>query len=57
MVQNDPIRDELADYFERMKNGRPAAVGLEDALRVQQILKAAAASDASGRVEGIRPDD
>ena len=42
VAQNDPVQDELADYFGRIADGNPAAVGIEDALRVQRILEAAA---------------
>ncbi len=55
--QNDPIRDELADYFGRAAGDHPAAVNIEDALRVQRILKAAAASDKSGRAEPVWQGD
>ena len=51
VAQNDPIKEELADYFGRIADGHPTAVGIEDALRVQRILEAAAMSDKSGRLE------
>ncbi len=51
VAQNDPVRDEMADYFGRIKDGVPAAVGIEDALRVQRILEAATVSDKSVRAD------
>jgi myo-inositol 2-dehydrogenase/D-chiro-inositol 1-dehydrogenase len=52
-VQTDPIREELKDFVDGIMSGRPAAVGPEDALRVQRIVLAAAASAASGRAERV----
>lgn len=53
VAPNDPVRDELVDFFESIANGILPAVGIEDALRVQQIVRAAAASDTSGRSEPV----
>ncbi len=53
IMTNDPVRDELSDFFVRVSDGLPAEVGITDALRVQRILEAAAASDKSGRAETV----
>jgi predicted dehydrogenase len=55
--QTDPIQNELTDFIMRVENGQPAAVGLNDAKRVQGIVKAAAASEISGRTEKIQASD
>ena len=53
VAQNDPVLEELADYFGRIEGGILAAVGIEDALRVHRILEAAAASDKSGQTASV----
>ncbi len=57
VTQNDSVQDELAGYFRRIADGLPAAVSIEDALRVQRILETAAVSDKSGRAEPLRRGD
>jgi myo-inositol 2-dehydrogenase/D-chiro-inositol 1-dehydrogenase len=52
-AQTDPIQEELKDFVDGITSGRPAAVGLDDALRVQHIVRAAAASAISGRAERV----
>jgi predicted dehydrogenase len=52
-AQTDPIQSEIADFMARAESGQPAAVGLADARRVQDIVRAAAASEISGRAERL----
>jgi predicted dehydrogenase len=52
-AQADPIQEELKDFVDGIKSGQSAAVGLNDALRVQKIVRAAAVSAASGRTEKV----
>jgi predicted dehydrogenase len=52
-AQTDPIQEELKDFVDGIKSGQSAAVGLNDALRVQKIVRAAAVSAALGRTEKV----